>query len=207
MTRRASLHTGRRAEVGAGSCQASSTLSPKWGAKSGCEAWNPRGRFFLQFAGSMTGKPGIAKVRAGLKRRSTLSGWQVAADFSTSASSMYPDQFAVSGQRGALKLAKRITATLQRADQIEGLAEGNGLSVDTLVFAPIRGRRSKAGFGGPLNAFEIMKAFIRSRCLLGVSLRRPAASEKRVAGIWAARVLIRRLRISANLATPPGSAA
>jgi isocitrate lyase len=121
-------------------------------------------------------------VRAGLKAI-YLSGWQVAADANT-ASAMYPDQ-SLYPANAAPELAKRINKTLQRADQIE-TAEGKGLSVDTW-FAPIVAD-AEAGFGGPLNAFEIMKAFIEAGAA-GVHYEDQLASEKKC-GHLGGKVLI-----------------
>jgi len=127
---------------------------------------------FVNSLGAMTGNQAMQQVRAGLKAI-YLSGWQVAADSNT-ASSMYPDQ-SLYPANAAPELAKRINRTLQRADQIE-TAEGNGLSVDTW-FAPIVAD-AEAGFGGPLNAFEIMKAFIEAG-VAGVHYEDQLASEKK----------------------------
>ena len=121
-------------------------------------------------------------VRAGLKAI-YLSGWQVAADANT-ASAMYPDQ-SLYPANAAPELAKRINRTLQRADQIE-TSEGNGLSVETW-FAPIVAD-AEAGFGGPLNAFEIMKAFIEAGAA-GVHYEDQLASEKKC-GHLGGKVLI-----------------
>ena len=85
----------------------------------------------------------------------------------------------------APELAKRINRTLQRADQIE-TSEGNGLSVETW-FAPIVAD-AEAGFGGPLNAFEIMKAFIEAGAA-GVHFEDQLASEKKC-GHLGGKVLI-----------------
>ena len=110
---------------------------------------------FVNALGAMTGNQAMQMVRAGLKAI-YLSGWQVAADANT-ASSMYPDQ-SLYPANAAPELCRRINRTLQRADQIEH-SEGR-LSVDSW-FAPIVAD-AEAGFGGPLNAFEIMKAFIEA---------------------------------------------
>ncbi|RUX84859.1 isocitrate lyase, partial [Mesorhizobium sp. M7A.F.Ca.CA.004.08.1.1] len=111
---------------------------------------------FVNALGAMSGNQAMQQVRAGLKAI-YLSGWQVAADANT-AGAMYPDQ-SLYPANAAPELVKRINRTLQRADQIE-TSEGNGLSVETW-FAPIVAD-AEAGFGGPLNAFEIMKAFIEA---------------------------------------------
>jgi isocitrate lyase len=137
---------------------------------------------FVYALGAMTGNQAMQQVRAGLKAI-YLSGWQVAADSNT-ASSMYPDQ-SLYPANAAPELARRINRTLQRADQIE-TAEGKGLSVDTW-FAPIVAD-AEAGFGGPLNAFEIMKAFIEAGAA-GVHFEDQLASEKKC-GHLGGKVLI-----------------
>ncbi len=137
---------------------------------------------FVNALGAMTGNQAMQQVRAGLKAI-YLSGWQVAADSNT-ASSMYPDQ-SLYPANAAPELARRINRTLQRADQIE-TSEGKGLSVETW-FAPIVAD-AEAGFGGPLNAFEIMKAFIEAGAA-GVHFEDQLASEKKC-GHLGGKVLI-----------------
>ena len=137
---------------------------------------------FVNALGAMTGNQAMQQVRAGLKAI-YLSGWQVAADANT-ASAMYPDQ-SLYPANAAPELVKRINRTLQRADQIE-TSEGKGLSVDTW-FAPIVAD-AEAGFGGPLNAFEIMKAFIEAGAA-GVHYEDQLASEKKC-GHLGGKVLI-----------------
>ncbi len=137
---------------------------------------------FVNALGALSGNQAMQMVRAGLKAI-YLSGWQVAADANT-ASAMYPDQ-SLYPANAAPELAKRINKTLQRADQIE-TAEGKGLSVDTW-FAPIVAD-AEAGFGGPLNAFEIMKAFIEAGAA-GVHYEDQLASEKKC-GHLGGKVLI-----------------
>ncbi len=134
---------------------------------------------FVNALGAMTGNQAMQQVRAGLKAI-YLSGWQVAADANT-ASTMYPDQ-SLYPANAAPELARRINRTLQRADQIE-TSEGKGLSVETW-FAPIVAD-AEAGFGGPLNAFEIMKAFIEAGAA-GVHYE-DHSHRKRSAAISAAR--------------------
>ncbi len=136
---------------------------------------------FVNSLGAMTGNQAMQQVRAGLKAI-YLSGWQVAADSNT-ASSMYPDQ-SLYPANAAPELCRRINRTLQRADQIEH-AEGE-VSVDTW-FAPIVAD-AEAGFGGPLNAFEIMKAFIEAGAA-GVHYEDQLASEKKC-GHLGGKVLI-----------------
>ena len=104
--------------------------------------------------GAVTGNQAMQQVRAGLDAI-YLSGWQVAADANT-AGAMYPDQSLYPANAGP-ELAKRINRTLQRADQIE-VSEG-GAQRDW--FVPIVAD-AEAGFGGPLNCFEIMKAYIEA---------------------------------------------
>ena len=101
--------------------------------------------------GALSGNQAMQMVRAGLQAI-YLSGWQVAAD-SNAAGSMYPDQSLYPANSGP-ELARKINKTLARADQIEHL-EG-GAKRDW--FAPILAD-AEAGFGGPLNCFEIMKAY------------------------------------------------
>ncbi len=135
---------------------------------------------YINALGAMTGNQAMQMVRAGLKAI-YLSGWQVAADSNT-ASSMYPDQ-SLYPANAAPELCKRINKTLQRADQIEH-AEG-GAKRDW--FAPIVAD-AEAGFGGPLNCFEIMKAFIEAGAA-GVHFEDQLASEKKC-GHLGGKVLI-----------------
>ncbi|MCB1453367.1 MAG: isocitrate lyase/phosphoenolpyruvate mutase family protein, partial [Rhizobiaceae bacterium] len=137
---------------------------------------------FVNALGALSGNQAMQMVRAGLKAI-YLSGWQVAADANT-ASAMYPDQSLYPANAGP-ELAKRINKTLQRADQIE-TSEGNGLSVDSW-FAPIVAD-AEAGFGGPLNAFELMKAYIEAGAA-GVHFEDQLASEKKC-GHLGGKVLI-----------------
>ncbi|MGZ2422720.1 isocitrate lyase [Rhizobium laguerreae] len=137
---------------------------------------------FVNALGALSGNQAMQMVRAGLKAI-YLSGWQVAADANT-ASAMYPDQSLYPANAGP-ELAKRINRTLQRADQIE-TAEAQGLSVETW-FAPIVAD-AEAGFGGPLNAFEIMKAYIEAGAA-GVHFEDQLASEKKC-GHLGGKVLI-----------------
>ncbi|MGA3361251.1 MAG: isocitrate lyase [Solirubrobacteraceae bacterium] len=104
--------------------------------------------------GALTGGQAVQMVKAGL-RAIYLSGWQVAADANL-AGQTYPDQ-SLYPASSAPALVKRLNNALLRADQIAH-AEGDD-SVDWL--APIVAD-AEAGFGGPLNAFELMKAFIEA---------------------------------------------
>jgi isocitrate lyase len=104
--------------------------------------------------GAMTGGQAVQMVKAGLQAI-YLSGWQVAADANI-AGQTYPDQ-SLYPATSAPALVKRINNALLRADQIAH-AEGDD-TTDWL--APIVAD-AEAGFGGPLNAFELMKAFIEA---------------------------------------------
>ena len=109
---------------------------------------------YVNALGAVTGNQAMQMVRAGLKAI-YLSGWQVAADNNT-AGAMFPDQ-SLYPANSAPELCRKINRALQRADQIE-VAEGN---VTRDWFAPIIAD-AEAGFGGPLNVFEIMKNFIEA---------------------------------------------
>jgi isocitrate lyase len=135
---------------------------------------------FINALGAVTGNQAMQMVRAGLKAI-YLSGWQVAADANT-AGAMYPDQ-SLYPANAAPELCRRINRTLQRADQIEH-AEG-GAKRDW--YAPIVAD-AEAGFGGPLNSFEIMKAFIEAGAA-GVHFEDQLASEKKC-GHLGGKVLI-----------------
>jgi isocitrate lyase len=130
--------------------------------------------------GAMTGNQAMQMVRAGVPAV-YLSGWQVAADANT-AGAMYPDQSLYPANAGP-EMVKRINRTLQRADQIEH-AEG-GAERDW--FAPILAD-AEAGFGGPLNAFELMKAYIEAG-VAAVHYEDQLASEKKC-GHLGGKVLI-----------------
>ncbi len=136
---------------------------------------------FVNSLGAMSGNQAMQMVRAGLKSI-YLSGWQVAADANT-AGAMYPDQSLYPANSGP-ELVRRINRTFQRADQIE-TSEGHH-SVETW-FAPIVAD-AEAGFGGPLNAFELMKAYIEAGAA-GVHFEDQLASEKKC-GHLGGKVLI-----------------
>jgi isocitrate lyase len=135
---------------------------------------------YVNALGALSGNQAMQMVRAGLKAI-YLSGWQVAADANT-AGAMYPDQSLYPANAGP-ELARRINRTLQRADQIEH-AEG-GAQRDW--FVPIVAD-AEAGFGGPLNCFEIMKAYIEAGAA-GVHFEDQLASEKKC-GHLGGKVLI-----------------
>ena len=109
---------------------------------------------YVAALGALTGAQAVQMVRAGLKSI-YLSGWQVAADANV-AGHTYPDQ-SLYPMNSAPLLVERINNALLRADQIDA-AEGTD---GRYWLAPIVAD-AEAGFGGPLNAFELMKAFIEA---------------------------------------------
>ncbi len=135
---------------------------------------------YVHALGALSGGQAMQMVRAGLKAI-YLSGWQVAADANL-AGQVYPDQ-SLYPANSAPELCRRINRALQRADQIEH-SEG-GAQRDW--FAPIVAD-AEAGFGGPLNCFEIMKAFIEAGAA-GVHFEDQLASEKKC-GHLGGKVLI-----------------
>jgi len=125
---------------------------------------------FVGALGALTGNQAIQQVRAGLKAI-YLSGWQVAADANLSGH-MYPDQ-SLYPVNSVPQVVKRINQALQRADQIDYSEGRNG----THWFAPIVAD-AEAGFGGCLNAFELMKMMIESGAA-AVHFEDQLASEKK----------------------------
>jgi isocitrate/methylisocitrate lyase len=120
--------------------------------------------------GAITGSQAVQMVKAGLKAI-YLSGWQVAGDGNL-AESPYPDQ-SLYPVNSVPSVVRRINNALLRADQIQW-AEGKG-DVDWLV--PIVAD-AEAGFGGPLNAFELMKSMIEAGAA-GVHYEDQLSSEKK----------------------------
>ncbi|RNB82703.1 isocitrate lyase [Brevibacillus fluminis] len=135
---------------------------------------------YINALGALTGNQAIQQVKAGLKAI-YLSGWQVAADANLSGQ-MYPDQ-SLYPANSVPHVVKRINQALQRADQISH-SEG---SDDTHWFAPIVAD-AEAGFGGPLNVFELMKSMIEAGAA-GVHFEDQLASEKKC-GHMGGKVLI-----------------
>jgi len=135
---------------------------------------------YLNALGAVTGNQAMQMVRAGLQAI-YLSGWQVAADANT-AGAMYPDQSLYPANAGP-ELCRRINRTLQRADQVEHMEDGTRRD----WFVPIVAD-AEAGFGGPLNCFEIMKAYIEAGAA-GVHFEDQLASEKKC-GHLGGKVLI-----------------
>ncbi|WP_306232034.1 isocitrate lyase [Agrococcus beijingensis] len=131
--------------------------------------------------GALTGNQAVQQVRAGLEAI-YLSGWQVAADANLSGQT-YPDQ-SLYPANSVPAVVRRINNALQRADQIER-SEGNPTVADWL--APIVAD-AEAGFGGPLNAFELMRSMIVAGAA-GVHWEDQLASEKKC-GHLGGKVLI-----------------
>ncbi|HIM44852.1 MAG TPA: isocitrate lyase [Alphaproteobacteria bacterium] len=134
--------------------------------------------------GAMTGGQAVQMVRAGLKAI-YLSGWQVAAD-ANGAGQTYPDQSLYPADSGPA-LARRINKALQRADQVQHMERLSGEGGDIDWFAPFVAD-AEAGFGGPLNAFEIMKGYVEAG-VGGVHFEDQLASEKKC-GHMGGKVLI-----------------
>ena len=109
---------------------------------------------YVAALGAMTGNQAIQQVQAGLQAI-YVSGWQVAGD-ANEAGEMYPDQSLYPAD-SVPKLVKRINNALMRADQIQHAEGGEG----PYWFAPAVAD-AEAGFGGNLNAFELMKAMIEA---------------------------------------------
>src|SRR5246500_5206512 len=111
---------------------------------------------YINALGAMTGNQAVQQVQAGLKAI-YVSGWQVAADANNSGM-MYPDQSLYPAD-SVPNLCRRINSALQRADQVHH-AEGKVAPSETW-FAPLVAD-AEAGFGGTLNAFELMKGMIEA---------------------------------------------
>src|SRR5262245_28957757 len=157
-------------------------------------------RDWVPALGAMTGGQAVQMVKAGLEAL-YLSGWQVAADANLSGGT-YPDQSLYPANSGP-SLAKRLNGALLRADQIAH-AEGDD---STYWLAPIVAD-AEAGFGGPLNAFEIMKAYIEAGAA-AVHFEDQLSSEKKC-GHLGGKVLVPtsqfvRTLVAARLATDVAS--
>lgn len=126
---------------------------------------------FINALGALTGNQAVQQVKAGLQAI-YLSGWQVAADANLSGQ-MYPDQ-SLYPANSVPAVVKRINQALQRADQIDH-SEGREDGFDW--FAPIVAD-AEAGFGGPLNVFELVKGMVEAGAS-GVHLEDQLASEKK----------------------------
>ena len=141
---------------------------------------------FVNALGALTGNQAMQQVKAGLKAI-YLSGWQVAADANL-AGQMYPDQSLYPAD-SVPAVVRRINNTLLRADQLQhaenGGAEGQGDGIDYLQ--PIVAD-AEAGFGGVLNAFELMKGMIEAGAA-GVHFEDQLASVKKC-GHMGGKVLV-----------------
>ena len=135
---------------------------------------------FVNALGAMTGNQAMQQVKAGLKAI-YLSGWQVAADANL-AGEMYPDQ-SLYPANSVPQVVKRINNTLLRADQLHH-AEGD----DSIDFLQPIVADAEAGFGGVLNAFELMKAMIEAGAA-GVHFEDQLASVKKC-GHMGGKVLV-----------------
>ncbi len=136
---------------------------------------------YLRALGALTGNQAIQQVEAGLKVI-YVSGWQVAADGNT-ASQMYPDQSLYPAD-SVPNVVRRINNALHRADQIQ---HADGRKHGPYWYAPIIAD-AEAGFGGPLNAFELMKAMIEAGAA-GVHFEDQLASAKKC-GHMGGKVLV-----------------
>ena len=125
---------------------------------------------YVNTLGALTGNQAVQQVKAGLKAI-YLSGWQVAADANT-AGQMYPDQ-SLYPVDSVPNVVKRINAALRRCDQIARMEGGD----PTYWMAPIVAD-AEAGFGGALNAYELMRSMIEAGAA-GVHFEDQLASEKK----------------------------
>ncbi|MEO8804247.1 MAG: isocitrate lyase [Rudaea sp.] len=135
---------------------------------------------YVNALGALTGNQAMQQVKAGLKAI-YLSGWQVAADANV-AGEMYPDQ-SLYPANSVPQVVKRINNTLLRADQLQH-AEGD----DSIDFLQPIVADAEAGFGGVLNAFELMKAMIEAGAA-GVHFEDQLASAKKC-GHMGGKVLV-----------------
>jgi isocitrate lyase len=138
-------------------------------------------RDYVAALGALTGNQAVQQVRAGLEAI-YLSGWQVAADANL-AGQTYPDQ-SLYPANSVPAVVRRINQALQRADEIEAVEGKRGTHH---WFAPIIAD-AEAGFGGPLNVFELMKAMIEAGAS-GVHFEDQLSSEKKC-GHLGGKVLI-----------------
>ncbi len=137
-------------------------------------------RPYVRTLGAITGNQAVQEVKAGLEAI-YLSGWQVAADGNASLET-YPDQ-SLYPVNSVPQMVRRINRALMRADQIDRLEHDNPID----WFVPIVAD-AEAGFGGPLNVFELVKALIEAGAA-GVHLEDQLSSEKKC-GHMGGKVLI-----------------
>ena len=143
-------------------------------------------RDYVPALGALTGQQAVQQVRAGLDAI-YVSGWQVAADANL-AGQTYPDQ-SLYPANSVPNVVRRINQALLRADQVEWSerVEGNGAQPRREWLAPLVAD-AEAGFGGPLNAYELMKAMIEAGAA-GVHFEDQLSSEKKC-GHLGGKVLI-----------------
>ncbi len=142
---------------------------------------------FINTLGSLSGNHAVQHAKAGLKAI-YLSGWQVAAD-ANSAGEMYPDQ-SLYPFDSAPKLVESMNNALIRADQIQHMEikDGDMKSKDKVDYMLPIIADGEAGFGGPLNVFELAKKFIKAGAA-GVHFEDQLASEKKC-GHMGGKVLV-----------------
>jgi len=142
---------------------------------------------YVNTLGSLSGNQAVQHAKAGLKAI-YLSGWQVAAD-ANSAGEMYPDQ-SLYPYDSAPKLVEAMNNALIRADQIQHMEtkEGKINSKDQIDYKMPIIADGEAGFGGPLNVFELTKKFIKAGAA-GVHFEDQLASEKKC-GHMGGKVLV-----------------
>lgn len=132
-------------------------------------------RDYVPTLGTFTGNQAVQQVKAGLEAI-YLSGWQVAAD-ANSSGNMYPDQ-SLYPVDSVPSVVRRINKALQRADQIQTMERVDGKGGEQLdYFVPVIAD-AEAGFGGQLNAYELMKAMIEAGAA-AVHFEDQLASEKK----------------------------
>jgi len=125
--------------------------------------------------GAFTGNQAVQHAKAGLKAI-YLSGWQVAAD-ANSAGQMYPDQ-SLYPVDSVPKVIRRMNQALMRADQVQHMERIDGASDERIDYMLPIIADAEAGFGGPLNAFELTKAMIEAGAS-GIHFEDQLASEKK----------------------------
>src|SRR5919202_582082 len=137
-------------------------------------------RPFVRTFGALTGAQAVQMARAGLEAI-YLSGWQVAADANLAAQT-YPDQ-SLYPSNSVPALVRRLNNALLRADQVEWSEGGGGRDWMVPIVAD-----AEAGFGGPIHAFELMKAMIEAGAS-GVHFEDQLAAEKKC-GHMGGKVLV-----------------
>ena len=142
------------------------------------------GEDYVNALGALSGAQAVQMVKAGLKAI-YLSGWQVAADANLS-EQVYPDQ-SLYAANSVPSVVRRINNALLRADQIDW-AEGGGRDRDRRHWLVPIVADAEAGFGGPLNAFELMKGMIEAGAA-GVHFEDQLSSEKKC-GHMGGKVLV-----------------